>query len=347
MRRVPAIGLLACWSLVALGSRAAATAVEPLFADHDPVVVRIEAPFSAIFADRGDDAESHPGVLTYTESDGSPQALDVKLKIRGIFRRQRDICEYPPLRVNFQKKQVEGTLFAGQDKLKLVTHCGRNQRTATQLLLKEYLAYRIFNQITERSFRVRLLELTYAEPDKRELSGFAFLIEDDDSLAKRNGASVEKVARIRLNQLDPVHTSLVEVFQFLIGNTDFATTRGPEDECCHNAVPISSTPGSYYVVPYDFDFAGLVAAPYATPPESLGIRNVRERLYRGLCQSNDFLPASLERFREARAAISALPTQVAGMDGRSLRSTRGYIDQFYAIIDDPRRVDRELRDRCR
>ncbi len=345
MTRYPPIGLLACCSLIASGS---APAAEPLFADHDPLAIRIEAPFAKIFADRGEDAESHPGVLTYNETDGSRRALDVKLKIRGIFRRQRDICDYPPLRVNFRKKQVEGTLFAGQDKLKLVTHCGRNEKTAAQLLLKEYLAYRIFNEITERSFRVRLLALTYAEPgSNRERTNPAFFIEAEESLAKRNGASVEVVARIRLSELDRVHTNLVEVFQFLIGNTDFATTRGPEDECCHNAVPISSSPGSYYVVPYDFDFAGLVDAPYAAPPESLGIRNVRQRLYRGLCLSNDYLEASLERFRQARGAIAALPDQLPGLSGRSLRSTRRYIDEFYATIDDPRRVDRELREECR
>ncbi len=343
MRTLPAVAAL---GLLAGLQSAAAAEPDPLFAGTGLVAVTIEAPFSQIHSDRSEEAEYQPGVLTYIEADGSRVSLDVGLKPRGIFRRQAEICEYPPLRLNFKKSQVAGTLFAGQDKLKLVTECtSRNE--AKQFVLKEYLAYRIFNQITERSFRARLLEVTYAEAGGKTRTAPAFLIEHEDAMARRSGAAVQEMVRIRPSELDPTHTNLVELFQYLIGNTDFSMTSGAQDACCHNVVPIAETPGTYYIVPYDFDFAGLVAPRYAQPNPKLGIRSVKQRLYRGMCVTAHGLEASAAIFNEARPSIDAEIAAVPGLTDWAARAVRKYIDGFYSTINDPRRMNKRLRDKCR
>lgn len=333
----------------ALALSSPASAKQMLFGPHEPLDIVIEAPFSKINNDRRDDPEYRAGQLTYVLQDGASQVLDLKIRTRGIFRRQRETCEFPPLRLNFRKKQVVGTLFHGQDKLKLVTHCLRNDDKAQQNVLKEYLAYRIFNEMTPRSFQVRLLNVTYVDTAKRgrRTVNAGFVIEHKNAMADRNQAEVQDEVRIRSSELNTAHANLVEVFQYLIGNTDFSMSSGSDQHCCHNMVPIGNGNGEYYIVPYDFDFAGMVDPGYARPNPKLHLRDVKQRLYRGLCRSNETLPATLAQFNDARPRISALPGQVFGMSERNQRSTIRYLDTFYDAINDAKKRQARLIDRCR
>lgn len=326
-----------------------ASASQMLFGPHEPLDIVIEAPFSKINNDRRDEPEYRAGQLTYTLTDGSSHTLDLKIRTRGIFRRQRETCEFPPLRLNFKKKQVVGTVFHGQDKLKLVTHCLRNDDKAQQNVLKEYLAYRIFNELTPRSFQVRLLNVTYVDTAKRgrRTANVGFVIEHKNAMADRNRAEVKDEVRIRSAELNRPHANLVEVFQYLIGNTDFSMSSGSDEHCCHNMVPIGNGDGEYYIVPYDFDFAGLVDPGYARPNPKLHLRDVKQRLYRGLCRSNETLPATLARYNDARSSISPLPGQVTGLSERNRATASRYIDAFYDTINDEKKRQVRLIDKCR
>ena len=57
---------------------------------------------------------------------------------------------------------TEGTIFEGQDKFRVVTHC-RDRDEYEENVLEEYLAYRIYALLTEISFRVRLARITYGD----------------------------------------------------------------------------------------------------------------------------------------------------------------------------------------
>jgi hypothetical protein len=320
----------------------------PLFANQEPLRVRIEAPLSTLMRDRSD-TEYLDGTLAYTDASGNEQLLDLKLRARGKYRKQRKTCDLPPIRLNFRKKQVMGTEFAGTDKLKLVTHCETRGNRYEQYVLKEYLAYKFLNAMTPLSFRVRLLHVDYVdsdrggEPDTR----YAFVIEDDDLLAERIGAEPVKAPQLRYNQLDGQYANLVAVFEYLIGNTDFSMVVGAKDDnCCHNTVPFSGNPGGYVVIPYDFDFSGLVNASYAKPNPKLPIKKVVQRHYRGLCLHNGYLDETLALFREKEQEFRELVSSLEGLDDRMRLRASEYIDGFYRNTADESSVQRYLVRKC-
>ena len=237
----PAITLLA-W----LSSAASAQVVsepDPLFRDDTTLAVRIVSALDVLTEERPQD-EYVPGTLSYTADDGATVELDIGIRTRGNFRRREDICLFPPLRLNFKKKQVEGTLFEGQDKIKMVTHCNPSSYVYEQAVVSEYLAYRILNLLTDLSFRVRLLKVNYAQsPEDEGFETFAFMIEHGEDLARRIGVPELKVEETDFANLDGKHQNLTSVFQYLLGNTDFSPIQGGrQDDCCHNYA-LFGTPG--------------------------------------------------------------------------------------------------------
>jgi hypothetical protein len=137
------------------------------------------------------------------------------------------------------------------------------------------------------------------------------------------------------------------VFAFLIGNTDFSPVAGaPDDECCHNYVLFGNSIDPIVAIPYDFDQSGFVDAPYAAPNEKFRIRSVRQRLYRGRCVNNEYVEASLQRFRDRRDAIYTLVLEQEGLEPRARERMIRYINDFYELIDDPRDVERKIIKKC-
>src|SRR5262249_42882243 len=138
--------------------------------------------------------------------------------------------------------------------------------------------------------------VTYVDSADHSTDGphFAYLIEGDSELAKRNELARLEVATIGLAQLEPLEASRVALFEYLIGNTDFAVLAGtPGNHCCHNSVLLGENqPSKAFAVPYDSDSSGLVDASYAVPSPVLQISSNRERVFRGFCVHNATLQAA-------------------------------------------------------
>lgn len=317
-----------------------------LFRSNDVLDVTISAPIKQIMRDRSD-SEDTQGTLTYEDPEAGETTLDIGIRTRGRFRRQTDICPFAPLRLNFRK--TKGTLFAKSDKLKLVTHCRSGSKIYTQTILREYLAYRILNTLTETSFRVRLLRVNYVDNSNGKVvdTNYAFLIEHRDQLAKRIGKEVSRAEATTVNALDGPATNIGSVFQYLVGNTDFSPIKGvPGEPCCHNYVLLKSGEDKMLSVPYDFDITGIVDAPYAVPNPRFHLRNVKQRLYRGRCENNEHLETTLQLFRDRRQAIYDLLDNVPDLSGTSIKKVRRYIDDFYKSIDSPKHVERYIAGKC-
>jgi len=320
----------------------------PLFDSDQVLNVRIAAAFDIDPRDWPVD-EYVSGQFYYTAGNGELVELDVGIKVRGQYRRRPEVCSFPPLRLNFKKSQVKDTFFAGQDKLKLVTHCSTGSHFYEQAILAEFLAYRILNQLTDISFRVRLLRIEYTNiSDGKSFHGYGILIEHKDNLAKRIGMPPLSVEKIPVSELDLDYLNLVSVFQYLIGNTDFASSAGGSGgECCHNHTLFGSEGDPYYSIPYDFDMSGFVDAPYAAPNPKLRLESVQERLYRGRCINNDLLPATLEHFRAKRYEIEAMVREQPELSQRRRSDMLNYIDKFYRSISSSRGIKRNLVRKCR
>lgn len=319
---------------------------DPLFMSTDTLAIEIEGPFDEITRERSDELEL-PGMLRYTATDGSVVELDVQLRARGNRRRDPGTCRFPPVRINFKKSQTDNTLFHKQDKIKLVTHCQHNN-SYKQTVISEYLVYRIFNVLTDYSFRARLLEVRYVYTDDDEVTdSYGIFIEHNDRIGKRIGGEPIETERVDVATIKPEDLNLTSVFHYFIGNTDFSPRAAPPDaRCCHNQTLFTHEDGLYRTVPYDFDQSGLVGAKHASPNERFNLRSVRQRLYRGRCVNNDQLPQTLQLFRDKRAEIEALiAAQPELTDGRR-RGMLKYIDAFYDTIDKPKRVASNLIKRC-
>ena len=318
----------------------------PLFASNDLLEVTIRAPIREIMRARSTE-EDTPGTISYEDPEAGTVTIDLGIRTRGKYRHQKDVCPFAPLRLNFKKPK--GTVFAKSDKLKLVTHCRNVVERYQQSLLREFLAYRIFNTVTDTSFRVRLLRVRYVDSttDEHFETNYAFLIEHRDQLGKRIGMKYNPAEKTTVRALEPQYMNLGSVYQYLVGNTDFSPIKGARGEaCCHNYILFGDEPGSILAVPYDFDMTGIVNASYASPNPTFRLRNVRQRLYRGRCANNEHLPRSLQVFQEKRQAIFGLLAELPEFSDSSMKRATNYIEDFYEILDSPKLVDRRLTREC-
>lgn len=345
LRCISLLGLL-----VALNVTAVAKDRDPLF--QDPAIVKavLTAPLSQAYAQRMQDVRIYfPGQFTFVDPAGRTLRLDVGIRTRGNFR--REFCQLPPLQLNFKKSQVKGTLFKGQNKLKLVAPC-QHGIASQQLVLLEYLAYRTFEILTDYSFGTRLIRLSYVDSDEKQNSwtDLVFVIEDDDDVAGRLDLIKLHVANNRISQLEPFSAALIDLFQLMIANNDYSLLQSEEGvDCCHNVEMFirDNAPDIRIPIPFDFDMSGLVDAPYAAPPSHLPIRLVRTRYYRGLCRPRGVLDDAVKLIQEKRAEILGLYESADFMGNPSRKRAIKYIEEFYALLDDPRRFEKEVVDRCR
>ncbi len=322
----------------------------PLFASDQPIRLEIRGPIIALTKGSRTNVATHGARLTLV---GNGEAHAVRLTPRGITRLRRETCQFPPLRVELSQAPPATSLFAGQRRLKLVTHC-QPSSAFQQYVLLEYTAYRLYNLITPEGFRARLATVDYVEDASAQsfISRPGFLIEDRDDVGRRIGRRAATVGeRVSITRIDPAAAARVAMFEYMIGNLDWAITASPKgDECCHNsrllAVPNGSNVAANLVpIPYDFDYSGLVDAPYAVPPDGSNV-SVRKRVYRGYCRHNVQARAAASDFRARRSALLAEVGNIAGLDERSRRKAAAYLEEFFADIATDQSVEQKLLARC-
>lgn len=334
MKRILFVAALA----VGLAS-AAGAASKPLFESDAPLKVGLRGPFSQLSAAPPGSSLVVDGSLTV---DG--QTLPVKLSPRGITRRAKDICTFAPVKLTFPDKPGEGSPFKGQKSLKLVSHC-RTGESFQQYILLEYTAYRIYELLTPASLHTRLAQVDYADAaGKPMISRISYFIEAIDDAAKRNGTKEFKAGvRVPTADISPAGAARFAAFAYMIGNLDYAMNAGPPgSECCHNAKLIG-TPGALIPIPYDFDFSGLVDAPYATPPAAIPLPNVRVRRYHGFCRHNAEAVTAIADIAGKRAAIIGVLDTVPGLEPKTKAKATAYLNGFFEQAADPAQVQKLLK----
>lgn len=337
------VGLLAASIAAAVG------AIEPvrpiggsgLFETTAPLALSVHMNTKALCRDpRRATCADLPATLAYRDDEGAERQVEVSLRSRGRFRDETGDCSLPALFVFFGN-DTAGTLFDGQTMLPLTTHC-KTGAHYEQYVLKEYLAYRIYNALTDKSLRVRLARVTYHDTSGRAapLERFAFFVEHFDSLAAYHDAAVWKPKQFDVRHADANEMATLDVFQYLIGNTDWSAAFH------HNIVLIRDGMGLVTAVPYDFDFSGLVDAEYATPAPQLPIRSVTQRLFRGVCRPDTNWPRVFAVFEERRSAIAEL-THDLDVQSPVRDAAQRYLDGFFELLSSPARRDREIAAACR
>lgn len=336
------IRALASLSL-AWSTHALAKADKPLFEASTPIHIIIQAPLSTLIRDR-----HHQGPIAGSLTDPGGQNVPINLELRGITRRTSEICDFPPLRVEFNSPPAS-SLFAGQKKLKLITHC-KNSPSFQQYVLLEYSAYKMYNLLTPRSFRVRLANIDYRDSDGHPIaSRIGYFLEELSEVAHRNGMKAAHAPdRIPVEYLSPADAARYSLFEDMLANHDWSMRAGPPGkDCCHNADLIGvAAPGQIVPIPYDFDYSGFVDTPYATPPAELDISDVRSRLYRGYCVHNREAIGVAQQMRNERPAMLGVLGEVPGLEAGMRQKAIAFLEKFFAEIGNEAEFNSKVLGRC-
>jgi Ni/Co efflux regulator RcnB len=308
-----------------------------LFQDGPPLEFTLTADFGLINRQRTpNNAKPFPGVLTAGAS-----RIPVTLSSRGHLRLKTETCDFVPIRVDFQKDALAGTIFESQGALKLGTHC-RNEPAADQYVIREYLAYKLANLVTPFSFRARLARATYVDAaSNRPLSTHhALFLEHENDVARRLGGREVRVEHMVFNDFDREALTTTMMLEYMLGNTDYSIWS------LHNVVIVADKRRRFYPVPYDFDLSGMVNPTYAAPDPRLSLKSVTDRLYRGPCRTVEEFDAAAEPFRAHKGEMMAGIESVAGLDRAHKTEMQDYLESFFRRIATRQAIKRTFVDGC-
>ena len=303
-----------------------------LFTSDSPVELKLVGNFKAISKDRDTlSTKEFWGEVQMADGKGGELKIPVQLRTRGHYRLLNRNCSFVPLRLDFKKGEVKETVFDGQDKLKLVTHCNSNA-LYEEYMIREYLAYKVHNLITPRSYRARLAKVTYVDSatgNPIETRNGIFM-EHEDDVAKRMEGEIAELRGALFDDVDQNQILEVAIFEAFVGNTDWSLA------ALHNIRLVRQQNMTIMPVAYDLDFSGLVGTRYSTPDPRLGIRNVKERLYRGPCKQPEELAPFFGVYRDKKDAIMKLYDETPGLDGRYRNDAKAFLTQWFRMLDTPR-----------
>ena len=298
---------------------------DSLFRSEEVIEMELRSDFSSIQKDRDENPEYHNGELIYLSNTGEQVILNVKVMARGNFRLKPSNCKFPPLLVNFKKSETKNTLFENQDKLKLVTPC-----QAEEDLIDEYSVYKMYNQVTDLSFKVRLARILYFDTglNKAVFEKYSFFVEDKDHVAERNNL----VAEDRIATPFDIETDnyiKLSLFQYMIGNKDWWVSSRKNLVIMHSR----DSSSGLYAVPYDFDFSGIVDADYTKP---LGVPDYSiadRRRYKGICFTDEEFSKVFEFYRELRPSLESVINNQDFISRFDKKAKLRYLKEFYTVIN--------------
>lgn len=300
------------------------------FTDETPVNIDITTDIKQLQTSKGEDVYQ-PADVVFRFADSTIITEKIRVAARGHFR--RGFCNIPPMLLNFHN--TTSPRLSSLGKLKLVIGCGSNS-SDEQLIFKEYLVYKIYNLLDDKSFRVRLVRVNYTDTRNKikSFTQYAFFIEDDNDMAERNGCEKKDKMQLLSEATNRETMTKVAVFEYMISNGDWSVPNN------HNTKLIfkKEEQAMPFVVPYDFDHSGFVNAEYATPSEILGTEKVTERVYRGFPRKMEELEACFDIFRAKKEAINTLIMNFQLLSAKTRKGAADYINEFYRIINDKKQV---------
>ena len=300
---------------------------QKLFATDEFLNLTIETDLVALLADRSYEAEYQKALVSI---DGS-EPIPMQLKVRGNFRRSEDNCQFPPLWLKISDVETAKIYFNNDKKIKIVNPCAIDA-THEQYIAQEFLAYKIFNILTDSSFLVQPLTIEYRDTVRLDtITTFSFFIENAKSIGGRIGAKKIKEASFRPILSNYHSTALVDFFQLMLGNADWYF---PD----HNLMGFAASSQDTLLIPYDFDLSGIVNADYS--------HMSHEMEYRGFCHSDENYTRIINHFNNKREGIVNLYKNTELLDDENRMNSLRRIETFYAIINDRSKFTTEVVGLC-
>ena len=275
------------------------------------------------------------GVFKFEPSKDVTMTLPVKVKCRGRYRRMK--CEFPPLKLKFKKDDLAAHKLNEFNEIKLVTHCMGEKERSRDLILRECLGYNLFNILSPNSLRAQLVKVDYINTKGRpkKIKGWGILIEDSDELAYRMKGSKYQRMGVPLDSFNVQQEQITALFNFMIGNTDWSRVMARNIE-------LINTEEGIKIVPYDFDFSGMVDASYAVPNAELGQQSTKDRCYLGQpCQPEDIAQVVALFLNKKGELISAIEGEKM-LSSASKIEIKNYLTSFFEIIEDKELLSQAL-----
>jgi len=263
-----------------------------------------------------------PGTLTSKQGE----QFAVEVRARGKYRRMN--CELPPLKLKFAKKALRNMGLDTVNEVKLVVPCFDNPESEAHLL-REYAAYKIYEQLTPNCVRARLIKVTLRDShvEKTYRPMWCLLVEHEEEVAARLGGQMVESYNMSMDSIVTEASALNTVFQYLIGNTDWDIAG------FRNIYLFRPAPGAKVIpIPFDFDFSGLVNAPYASVSASTGLQTVKDRLL----MKNDL---SKQAIRSAVQTVCSQKTKLMELcstpifDAVTAQSLILYLNDFFTVAE--------------
>jgi hypothetical protein len=304
--------------------------------DSDSILnITLSGDLGKLLNDRSDNSQNHPLTLLYKEEGNKQIALSVSIKTRGHFRKLKENCTYPPLLLHFSKTDtLASSVFCTNDKLKLVMPC-----RGDEFIIREWLVYKLYNLVTPKSFRVRLVSIVLDDikNKKTPVAFYGILLEEETQMALRNKA-ISITRKLDPSQTDTVSFLTMAVFQYLVGNTDWSV------QYLQNIKLLLPDSGRIpFAVPYDFDHAGIVQAPYALPADELKMASVLERRYRGYCiRDLKIFDDVFATFNDLKKDIYDLYSGCTLVDTKYQKFTKKFLDEFYSAINNTKKMQKDF-----
>ena len=273
--------------------------------------------------------------ITFHISKTDSVSQDIRLRTRGVFRNR--YCMFPPIELNFKKANFGYSDLNKISKLKLVPQCSSG-KDKEDYVLREYLAYKLFNILTDTSFRVRLIKVNYIDSEKKRkpVIQYGFFIEPVEMLTARTNCIQVKSRTLNQKNIVPKIMDRLAIFNFMIGNYDWSVPGQ------HNIVVIKTLNLDPYglgiAIPHDFDWTGLVNASYAVPAEIVGTDNVRERLFEGVCRSKEVFQKDLDLFSGKKAEFYRVINEFPYVNNQVKKDITGYLNGFFDQLEGKRDI---------
>jgi len=317
-----------------------------LFVDEEPLTMTLTTDFKDFKRKRRQE-EYQSAEMTVHVDDSFEVSRPVRIKARGIYR--RDNCTNPPIWLNIRHSDIEVDSIDEVVRMKLVIRC-RDSKLYDDYVLREYLVYKLYNMITPVSYRVRLIRMNIVDTGrKNDLSqSWAFIMEPDTLMEMRLQAKMIRNDRLSMNVVNREMMDKMALFSYMVGNGDYSITGR------HNVRILALRDGGempgFLVIPYDFDYTGLVNANYAVPGEQgqeLGIEHVRERYYLGPCRSREVMERAVEELAANRDRIIQYIEDFEYLDDGEKEDMIGYLDDYFEEAEDEDFINRKIEPTCR
>lgn len=320
------------WLLLALPNMAKADngtnapeSLLDLMSYQEVLEVNLETDLTQLMEDRRSEEEVK-GKFSFTDNNGKLWSWKMKVGLRGNYRRL-NCTSTPPLKLNFKKGELQEAGLSKFDDMKLVTQCLEDESLAKKLLLKEYLAYKLYNQLTDKSLRVQLLKINFIDSyTGNQNIQYGFVIEDTAEFSNRIGATkMDKTYNIQPEELDRDQFKMVALFQYMIGNIDFSLAAGRN-------LKMVEINDKVVTVPYDFDFSEMVKAPYRTGSKRLNVIKQGDRAFLGFPEDVRDLKETIQLFKKNREALLKIVSSFSILDRKERDFVKNYLMNFFDNI---------------